>query len=305
MASVIDEIVATAVGGFTLVKQDKIYRQQRNFDRSYYVVGDDLNDRESQACTAVGIPQIGFILQGAICRGVKAKELDRVKNPFNGNACALFQVDCSFDNDYNEEDADESNQAPEARTPKVRWYGENDTEELSRDAITGKAITTTAGEKIIVEHPIAFPILEIKRYGFAPFDPDVILQYVNRTNSTVFWGAPKGSALMLPITADEVTIDGGKYVEETYTIKFKPKTLDNNETALREDSWKGSVLNQGQMVRLAPDTEPVRATDDNDNPITVNLDDDGVRLADGADPVYVDFNRFARANFNNLNLGPF
>ena len=46
-------------------------------------------------------------------------------------------------------------------------------------------------------------------------------------------------------------------------------------------------------------------TDDKGDPMPINLDANGFALEEGAEKEWLPFNRFAKADFANLNLGPF
>lgn len=200
----------------------------------------------------------------------------------------------------------------------MRWSSDTEEDVLERDAITGMPIVTSAGEPINVTHPVTNPVLEIKGYFNAPFDPDVILLYNNKVNSDDFYGAPEGTAFMSSITADdEEVINERRVVPATFTIKFKLREDPDNPGSLMRDTWHLKLLNQGQFYLDYVQEEQtvtrrrLRALDENGHPIMVNLRLDGSALPltnEGhpvADATYLDFNRFTKIDFNNLNLGPY
>jgi hypothetical protein len=311
MALVIDEIAATRLANIELVKENQLYRTKVNFERSYYVLTDHLGETEADVVIAVGIPQIGSTLLGAICKSHAPKALEQVKNPITGFDAELYEVRCAFNNDTDQNAGDEKDTPPESRTPKTSWGGELEDELLEKDAQTGAPIQTAAYERLLITGPRAYPILTIKRYGLFPFDPDVILQYVGKYNSTTFWGAPPGTALMLPISVEETTIEGQKYTDETYQIKFNMKENPESPGSFLQDTWKTGVPHQGhQYLEEEESSGPTtyvqkRAVDDNDKPIIVNLNSDGTRKDAGEEGEYIFFWRSTKVNFNNLNLGPY
>lgn len=284
----------------TLEKRKGTSVYKKSFRRTYYVLGDDLDDTEEDVFNTPGVPTYYTLLRGCYCRSIVAREINQVIHPTTGTACGLWEVDADFDSDVNPDD----DERPENKPPKIRWHGETEEEVLEKDAITGNPVQTAAGEPILITTPYVTPVLEIRRYEIFPFDPDIMLSYSHRTNSTTFWGAPAGSALMLPMDVDEEMVKPAKdedpirYAVVTYKIKFKIKP------GLAEP-WKARVLHHGFKHRPAIGKPPVIYRDRYGNPATINLDANGVKLADGAAPQYLEFNRFQKADFNALTLGPF
>lgn len=264
-----------------------------SFSQTYIVLSDTLDDNESDILATPGIPPKFYPSGGYLCSGHRATETTRIVHPVTGVAAAMWDVEVEFRNDINPEDE----QPPESLPPVVRWFGETEEEQLEEDAITGAAIETAAGEKIDVTHPVVRPVLEIRRYESYPFDPDVMLDYSNRVNSTPFWGAPIASALMMPMDVDEETIEGEKYAVVTYRIKFK---IQPGAT----EPWKAKVLNYGTLI-VDANGDIVKNADKFGRVYTTNLAANGTKLPDGDPKVYISFNRFQKADFNLLSLGPF
>src|SRR5690606_7690845 len=87
----------------------------------------------------------------------------------------------------------------------------------------------------------------------------------------------------------------------TYRVAFK--IVDQYPT----DSWKARVLHEGYDY-LHDDGETIQVKtfmDKHSNPKKVNLDAEGKLLDKDAAPVYLEFNRFPKRDFNVLGLGPF
>lgn len=306
MPVVIGEKDAAATGAIEIVKKRGLWTESRRFEKSFYVLA-DLNDDEDAVRNTTGVPPIASPYQGAVCRGHKPEERGRVRNPLTGQPGILWEVVCSFDNDITPDDAEDAGggSAPTSRRPKIRWRGVLEDEVLERDAIDGIPITTTAGEKVLVTHPVPYPILEVRRFENRPYEPLNILNYVSHTNENPFYGAPTGSALMLPIEADEVEVDGEPYVEAVYQIQFKLIRDPDNPSQFLPDGWKYRYLNNGHIYIDTVTGKYVRAVDEEGNPIKVNLDEGGYRISEDAEPTYSERNRFPKADFDNLNLGPF
>ena len=287
-----------------VTKKDRIHVRRKRITSTSYVLGDTLSDTEEDILATSGIPALWSPLRGALCKSRTPKEVDRVINPNTGVACGLWEVTAEFDSDV---DPDECTDDPSCKTPIVRWHGETEEEVLEKDAITGEPVQTAAGEPILITSPYVLPVLEIKRYETYPFDPNVMLDYSHRTNAEVFWGAPIGSALMLPMEVDEETINQVKYAVPTYRIKFKIKPdLD--------EPWKARVLhhgfqyldeNEGGSGSGSACGEGIVYRDKFGNSATINLAEDGTLLPLCDPPNFLEFNRFTKIDFNNLSLGPF
>jgi hypothetical protein len=182
------------------------------------------------------------------------------------------------------------------------------------------------GQPIVVTSPQPIPILTIERYE-PNFDASVILNYVNRINSTPFWSAPPWTALMAGISDEQAILNGIKVRRVSYTIKFK----------IDEFGWRLVLLNEGGKCRKLVSSEPKNAQsewsraavhtikDMDGNPTTGVLDWYGYQLGAGPTssavapdfvPVtsemvptifnggYLVFDQFPVINLNALQLGP-
>lgn len=283
-----------------LEKKDKFYITKKTVTVTYFVLADNVNESEDSIALSAGLPVLWSYFRGVWCKKKTLKETDNVfRHPVTGVPTTLWEVKADFDSDIDIE----QDQPPQQKPPTVRWSGETEEEVLEKDPITDDPIQTKADEPIILTTPIVLPVLEITRFEGYPFDPDVMLDYAHHTNSTTFWGAPPGSALMLPMSVDEEVIEGTRYARVTYRIKFKIK---KEGATMVQDTWKARVLHHGFKYREAAGAEPVIFQDKHGNPTTVNLKNaDGTRVPNGDPPEYLEFNRFTQANFNALSLGPF
>ena len=285
---------------YNLEKKDKIYIGRKTWSIKYLVLaGNDSQNEDDIYNDTVGLPKLWAFANFGVCKSLKIAEKSTVfKHPSTGTKTILWTVKADFDSQI---DLDQE-QPPEAKTPTVRWSGETEEEVLERDPIEDIPVQTEPGEPIILTTPIILPVLEITRYEFYPFNPNIMLEYCHHTNSTTFWGAPPGSALMMPMDVEEEVIEQVKYVRVTYRIKFKIK---KEGATLLEDTWKARVLHHGYKYRKNAGDEPITYQDKNGNPATINLAADGTKIPDGGTAEYLEFNRFTKANFNALNLGPF
>lgn len=277
------------------------WKDTKRFSQTYIVLADDDTQTDSDIQNTTGIPPKFYPLYGCYCVAHHPVEVATIKHPVTGVTTILWEVTVDFDSDVDPDEDD----LPESRPPKTRWIGEVEEEVLERDTVTGAAIQTANYERILVTTPAVLPVLEITRWEFYPFNPLVMLFYANRVNRTWFWGAPPGTALMLPMEVGEYELMNGiKYVPVTYRIKFKLRPDPSNPAILLQNPWKARVLHQGYAVRPAAGVTPEIHVDANERPTMVNLNLDGTENT-SATPVYLEWNRFALADLNALSLGPF
>jgi len=334
MGLVIGQTAESQTGAESLVKKGEHWTRQTQFSRTFIAIAVDLAETEQEIIRSVGIPPLTSILglTGAKCKAVRGREQGNViKHPVTGVPTVLWHVTCDFDTDL---DVEEATQSPESRTPKIRWGGENEEQRLENDALSGDPIQTRPGDILIVNAPEVRPVLEVKRFEVFPFDPLLQLNFSNHVNLTEFYGAPIGTALMLPIEVQEINIDEfGKFNEVTYRIKFKMvELIAGPPPVFKSFTWRAKVLHHGFKYFTDEDfatwiaSPPVDPTDVDEwlafvkaqsfepalfekdgNPATVNLDEFGVIEPSPvpADASFLEFSRFPLADLNSLGLGPF
>ncbi|MGD9647078.1 MAG: hypothetical protein AB7U73_15310 [Pirellulales bacterium] len=297
-------IVGSISGSYELVQQSSFFILQAETSHAYYVLADP-DETEDDVITAVGLPQLQSTYLGMWCKSLKPKEITPCRNPFTGAPGVLYEVTATFDNNFSADDENDPDD-PTSWRPKGRWYYETEEEAFEHDALDPKKpVQTKAKEKIFASAPRTIAVREIARYETYPFDPDAIFVYGNKLNSVEFYGAPGGTVWLLPMVSDEESIKGQLYERVTYTAKFKMEFDENGQ--YKPDTWMARFLNQGTQYLPTgdPDEEPKRAVDEQGNPLKINLAANGTKLAGGADPTYVDFNRFGKIDLNALNLGPY
>lgn len=299
MPTVIDQKAGSVDFSDKLEKKNGAWFRHRTFKICYYVLGDGTYQSEEEIVQAVGIPPLFFSLNGAYCQQVSAKETNTVIHPMTGALTGLWEVECSFDSKVDEDQ--QNNEDPTSLEPTVTWSTETEEEYIPED-VNGNPIQTTADEPLFVDAPRPRPILNITRFEYYPFDPNVILNYATKLNQNEFYGAPRGCAYMVGIEAGEKETEKNfVYCAVTYKIKFKMKKVGGNFV---EDQWFLKLPNVGHKMRTLPGADPIVAKDTNGTPITVALDAAGVPLPVGVAPILLDFQVDDYADFNNLSLGP-
>ena len=279
-----------------------------SFTLKYWIQADDITQREDDILATVGLPGLMTFLRGAYCLDRKAME--------STAGALLWDVSCDFSSDISL--VEDPLEPPNQRIARVSWTSEEIEELIEFDAQNGAPIVNVNNERIVATGKALVPVLQIRRWELYPFDPLNFLLYANHVNTDPFLGAPEGSALLRPMDAGEPqNINGVLYTDVTYRIAFRIRNIefqvDNNNDppiafnpvvvpGLPEKAWQIKLLNYGTRVRDAPGGEIKQAVDSDGNPKEVNLDANGVELAEGADPIYLPFNKYPGANFDDLDL---
>lgn len=277
------------------------------------VLADDKNQTEYDVLSAPFMPLIGHYIHGMYVIGHNAIE--------RRDGSLLWDCILHLDSRFREVTQQEIAEG----WPTWEWDYEFEDEELTQDQITGAPIENTVCERIGLEHPISILTLTITRVEAIDNTANDNLYYGNRTNSQPFWGAPPGAAYMPGIRSRERVINGVRYRQCSYTIKFKVKKpsqdvpTDINPQGqlypIASYSWRARPLNQGTRyiddqdnpLEIGCDATLMKSfftDDDPPQPTTGNLDESGFALDPEDELVFLSFNRFMEADFNELNLGP-
>lgn len=270
---------------------------KKTFSIEYDILGDNIDQNEDDIKATPGLPALWTFLRGCYCNNLSVAEV-------NSHAF-LWKATAEFDSDVNPEEQD--NEDPTNAQPQWSWTHETEQMNLEED-VNGKALQTVTHEKYFVDVPVAIPVLTISRYELS-FDPQTILDYVNHVNETPFWGIPKGDALMAGISDHQETVGDTNYRKVEYVVKVR---LDYLSGQLIEDGWQLRLLHHGQWQLIAPflsigryDPENLlRFTDQDGRAVTGNLAADGRKLGQDDPLVYLKFDQYREAEFNDLNLGP-
>lgn len=296
------KVDGTTSGDFNLERKEGFYNFHKTFEDTWLLIADTSSQTDDDVAGDPTLPFVGqFSARGGFCVSKKAKERETVIHPITGVITVLWEVNVKFDSNIDADQADNSPNDPTSMRPKRRWRREKIKERQVKDAVTGDAIITKAGEEMVVEHDVGVAILEIQRYEAYPFSPTKMYTYGDHTNDGSFYGAPSGCALMDDIQVEEEIINNGLFSNVTYVIKFKFKDGDFNQS----DGWKGRLLHQGYLYLPffgAGFHQAITKLDKNGNPIKVNLESTGELLLGNGQPNYIEYNEFPKASFSALNL---
>lgn len=295
MARIIDEKRGGSSGSkkATISSKGRITQIDRDFTIIYTVLG-EVTDTPSVILGLSGIPTLGSIREGLVCQRVTTSKKDIVVE--SGDLKSLWTVQAEYSNDLDSAD-------PTELPPEIRWTSEQYEEVLRQDAIdNNKKVVTACGEPLLLTAKKVIPVLTIKKTQNAPFSPLIILMYTNTVNSSTFWGAAANTALMASIEAvykQVDTLSAGKkwFVDVTYVIKFK---YDPDFA----EPWKARILHAGTKYFPKAGAEAQKWMDVAGNTGVINLDANGLKLADNAVPVYLDFNVYRKASWSSLHISP-
>ena len=281
------------ITGERSLASDPLLKTRKTFSITYYVQATSTDDNTDTILAATGIPSLLSISDSAYLIRQVATETDA--------AALLWEVECSYDSHVAATGGGIDGTRP--WPAKWTWGSEAIDVVLTRDPVTGKPITNSVGEPILITTPVSIPVLTVEKLE-TNFSPTTILAYENKVNSTTFYGAPAKCALLSNIQDSPVEESGTALRKVIYTIKFN-LLWDYDESAFL--GWMSQPLNQGTKFKPTANSKPFEYKNfEIEHSLTEdNLALDGTKLASGAAPVYLKFNQFLTANFNTLQLGPF
>lgn len=262
-------------------------------DRRLTILVDDVNDNEATVKTGLagaGIaedsahPEFGSAFR---CKSISINKV----SPIYYEADAKYRTP-KFD----------SNDQPDVpwNKPATIDTGEVAVEgEIDEDA-DGNPMLTEANEAFEgLTRPFSDMTIIIKK-NFLSFSSAAYYTYKDGVNSDTYLGFPPGVLRVTGISSSEQKFDKQLYAAVTVTITARKPYRTTTERA-----WWKRVLHQGWNARPAKGEKPRRAVYESTKEPTstqVLLDEDGVRLADGADPVWKEFRQFESVAFSGMGL---
>jgi len=195
-----------------------------------------------------------------------------------------------------EQTSQDQTQPPDMRRVKYNWDFETRDILFTKDVVTGDAVANSVGEPFELTTEYVIAILNINTYR-RTFSPNTILNFTNRTNQNAFWGFPAKSAAIAGIRDSEDAAEvwqGARFRQVQYVVKFMiPNIPDVIE------GWKEIIMNRGSFYREGGVDKPFTAQGSR---IIGKLDAAGGKLAAGAQPVFLKFNRLVTADFRDLGI---
>jgi hypothetical protein len=194
--------------------------------------------------------------------------------------------------------------------PSVRWSTESREEAVTLDR-NGTPVLNSAGDPMdpTITRTVSNPVVTIERM-LPAFDPDLILTYKDRVNSSAWMGYPAGTVLCKDITADRVfDADWGYMWRQSLVFSIKPIIVAESpdpdapwqtDTDVISPGHAVQALDAGKRHRKDGKLEQIMI---DDAPVSdpVYLQEDGTYDPEG-DPHYLVFDVFDEAEFADLNL---
>jgi len=301
MATSLGEMNKTFAGG-SEINSEPLLEVGENFVISYLVIADNIAEtiQDIEEATSITDPTLN-IPEYRTQRGNSYLVRKHCRELNSGSR--TWQVDC-----YYEEHVDITTVAL-ARGPKsygtYTWGAESVMEVITRDAITGNSISNSVGEPLILEAPIAIPVLTYSKI-LPTLGPDHINRYLNTVNSQTFLDVyPARTALMADIQDVPIEISGILQRKVTYIIKFNLRKTKNEQGVEESLGWRTQMRNRGTKYFVLPygtDGREKKFRDDFKDVTDGDLELDGTKRTPGQEPLYLIFNKFRTENFNALGI---
>lgn len=207
----------------------------------------------------------------------------------------LWHVPLEYSSEIDEESSEDQTKPPDQRRVKYNWDFETRDILFSKDVDTGLAVANSVEEPFELTTEFVIPVLNLSTYRVS-FPPNIIKDYVNRTNSEVFWGFPKRTVAMAGIRDSETeeVYNGIRYRSVQYVLKMMIPKIDNVI-----DGWKEFIMDRGSFYKEGGVKKVFTAQGSR---IVGKLDGSGGKLADGAVPIFKTFNRLPQTDFRALGI---
>jgi hypothetical protein len=226
------------------------------------------------------------------CKELNLEDAGPGQHPVTHSDTRMWRVTSTFDSEL---DTNSSETNPLLRPVIISRDSVVVDERLYFDAVTGVPITTFLGEPLYCTGPYVMPTLTFTRYEAYPYPDANILNYTGAVNAGVFRGAPIGTALMLKVRTNEVTIKNVRYEQVSYSVQFRIDRYNPSAT----NTWQEKIPHAGYWYRDEPGG-PVFYNQDRDGVsrgTVYNLNANGTKKAEGAAPDLFNVNRMRSVAF--------
>ena len=271
-------------------------KKKRRYSVSFDVIADSIDETWTSILNTPRLPKLLEDWKGDGCRCKRRTPKEAHTMHYHGKLTILWEIDCEFDSEVVFKDFSKD---PTEWPIELSLSSEDVTEILEKDVVTGAPIQNPNGEKIQIEVPKSYPVIEFSRYENYPDNPlgvaalaAKIAYYANTVNADTFLGCAPGNCFMHAPRATRESINGGYYFKVTYRITLRPGLQPYKARPLCEGyTFRGFV---GANVRSTAEKYGQN--------IKINLNLDGMEIAESEEPVYLEFNQYAPVNFADLAL---
>jgi hypothetical protein len=264
--------------------------------RVFTVELDDPDTSDLSIRYATGLPRVTAAYPNDFWLRCRSNEITARITPTLIEVTAAYATLSNLKNDIYNWDGDGETENPLKKDPLIRWSSSISVEPIDVD-IDGNPIINSSHEGFDppVTREFYDEVLTITR-NEAWYDRVNLMPYKGAVSSDSFYGFDAGWAKVTDITAEYVTLGEFTYAVVTYEIQ------------IRYDGWKKRILDRGFRVYSGADGdgnpayEQVRGTDGTPLTEPVLLDGSGGKLADGANPVWLEFEVYRTLPFAWLEL---
>lgn len=289
----------------SLSATESLKSNYRSTKKEYKVIFDIIADNVDETWEHIlnrtpGLPQIKQSWKNDGCRCKKRNPKNAKTIVYNGKLTLKWSVECSFDSDVIAEEEEDPTKWPTT----LSISSQEVTESLERDVETNKPIMNPNKERILIEIPNSYPVIEFSRYEPYPDTPDgmraiiaTFNRFKNRINSAPFLGFPAGTCFMYAPQTTREQINGSAYFKVNYRILVKADEGEN--------PFMARTLCEGYMIQNPDKGGMLESTAEAyGQNIKVNLSLEGLPLESDKEPIFLEFNQYKSVDFNELGLLP-
>ncbi|MBP7638091.1 MAG: hypothetical protein KBA18_09480 [Kiritimatiellae bacterium] len=258
--------------------------------RAFNVLCTAASDTAVTVLAASGLPAIGEVFNGAVCKRRIAK-----KNPPTDANQLNWIVICEYEMPGT---GPAWSETPTSQDPEIQIDTDPESVPFDEDAITGNAVENSAGDLFDppVEKDAGVTVIRItKNYSSWDADDnetwkDTVYPATGTATIAGKTGAAKTFRMKRISAVKKWTPGGSRYFAVTFEIEYRAAT------------HRKFPLDQG--LRQLVLTAKFNIKDDNGVDVTepVKLDGSGYPLAAGQDPVYMEYDAYATADWSSLSL---
>ena len=282
--------------------------------RSYVVVTNSKRDGQITVCGAAGLPAIGSSYNNGsesssamILRSKKAKQ--KKESPL------VWEVDCEYTPVTSSGEGAAATTGDVTLLPtKYTWRTIQETADVLIDTVP-QSVQNAAGD------PFLDPVTAEKSYfqliierNEDSFDGIVMSEYINTLNEGPFFGFDAKTCRMVAIDATaEYDVQYGGFWTVTYEVHirkpddWKPYITIGRELPVNSEQgpWDRVIRNIGNRARTTVGEAPTPVIE-RGHVVTdgVDLDVDGLKLAEGEEPYYWIFKPYAATSWAPLDIEP-
>lgn len=236
--------------------------------------------------------KIGAFL-GATAR-LRERQLKR-----NNQNRQFYELSLKYSDDIEDQQDEDQDKPPDQRRAEWAWDFETIDLLFTKDVDTGDPVANSANEPFELTTEYCIPVLTIERWQ-AAFDPSDIINFVNHRNKSTFWGADPGMVIIAGIRDRKDTAEvyqGFAYRKVTYTCKFRVPFLQD-----KVEGWKEILMNIGTRYKETSGATVYKSLLSSGHRDKVKLNTDGTKRDANQDPLFLKFNRYPEAEFDDLEI---